>query len=130
MELGTSKGPQAKGDINNKELLRKQNEYKEKCNNHDEDIFNRNMNIVTTLLEHLNKRLNNRLNSIHYSYSSMVATIRNFDIDRERVIPLMEIWIPQKKELVLISIVVKKNSNPPKNFKATMVLVLKCVGQL
>lgn len=91
IEPSTLEGPQVEGDINREELLRKLNEYKEKCVNHDVETFKSNMKIFTTMIEHLNIRVNNNLNSIHYSYSSMVDAIRNFDNDRERAIPLMEI---------------------------------------
>lgn len=65
---------------------------------HDEDILKSNSKIVTIVLENLNKRVNNRLNRIHYSYSSMVVAINFFDNDKERAISLMEIWIPRMKE--------------------------------
>lgn len=53
------------------------------------------MEIVTTILEHLNKGVNNILNRIHASYSAMKFAINNFDIDKEIAIPLMETWIPR-----------------------------------
>lgn len=130
VEPDTYKGPQVEGDIDREELLRSLSEYKEKCDNHDEETFKSNMKIVTKMLEHLNRRVNNKLNSINYRYSSMVDAIKKFDNDKERAIPLMEIWIPRNKDLVLMGIGVKQDPNPPEKFKPTIFLISKIEGYM
>lgn len=116
----TSEVPQTEEGFSKDELLEQLKEYKQKCDKHDREIFVSNVNIATIVLEHLNRRVNNRLISIHVNYSAMKEAINKFYIDKEVSIPLMETWIPRLQYLRIMAVGAKHDVNAVENSKPTV----------
>lgn len=58
-------------------------------------MHEKNSKIVHTILKHLNKKIQGKLNSVHANYYSMLQVIKLSKRDKELATPILDKWIPR-----------------------------------
>lgn len=102
-EPHTTRSTEANESKFSKKIVELENKLKEL----EKKSVERQRNIVSSVLIHLNEKIENRLNNIHALYSLLFDAIQNFNDDKEVAIPLFTNWLQRGNKVRMMSMASK-----------------------